>query len=371
VLATFVCSQDRGRASGDHAKVRVEAACPWPPATICWRASRRLLPLLTGIQASGTFALDTLVELDTRRPADTGALEDARRLSDHCTSEALSPPFQQPWEREVLGADGRKMTIQSGPGTPTWVPRATISNYLETAVLICEDGGFFGTAASTSEAMPTRCERTEIRVPGARRKHISMQVAKNVYLPGEDLVAQAPGSRAHRSSSRSSPRADPGALFQRDRVRSGHLRHRSGGSYYFDTTPDRLSLGQALFLGSILPNPKRQHFGPSASSTRAMRVPEDAHADCAQAPPHHRTGARAGADRAGDLACADAGARPKARSGPRLRPMRRGRSLLAKRSSSRPGPVVARSVACAELAKKRLQTSDRLILEQPASTSKR
>jgi membrane carboxypeptidase/penicillin-binding protein PbpC len=31
--------------------------------------------------------------------------------------------------------------------------------------------------------------------------------------------------------------------------------------YYFDTTPERLSLAQSFFLGSILPNPKAQHFG--------------------------------------------------------------------------------------------------------------
>jgi membrane peptidoglycan carboxypeptidase len=31
-------------------------------------------------------------------------------------------------------------------------------------------------------------------------------------------------------------------------------------AHYFDTVPGRLSLAQALYLGSILPNPKRSYF---------------------------------------------------------------------------------------------------------------
>jgi membrane carboxypeptidase/penicillin-binding protein PbpC len=38
-------------------------------------------------------------------------------------------------------------------------------------------------------------------------------------------------------------------------------------SHYFNTSPGQLSLGQALYLGSILMNPKKQHFGAGGAVT--------------------------------------------------------------------------------------------------------
>ena len=38
-------------------------------------------------------------------------------------------------------------------------------------------------------------------------------------------------------------------------------------AHYFNTTAGQLSLGQALYLASILPNPKRQYFGADGAVT--------------------------------------------------------------------------------------------------------
>ncbi len=36
--------------------------------------------------------------------------------------------------------------------------------------------------------------------------------------------------------------------------------------HYFNAAPGELSLGQALYISSIMPNPKAQHFAPTARS---------------------------------------------------------------------------------------------------------
>jgi membrane peptidoglycan carboxypeptidase len=38
-------------------------------------------------------------------------------------------------------------------------------------------------------------------------------------------------------------------------------------NHYFHTSPGQLSLGQALYLASILSNPKQQHFGSGGAVT--------------------------------------------------------------------------------------------------------
>jgi hypothetical protein len=224
-----------------------------------------LLPLLEGMRASGTFALDTSVELDTRRPADTRV---RWKMRDECriasVPEAISPRrFQQVWERDVLGADGQRITIQSGPGSPTWVPRPAISNYLEAAVLVCEDGSFFRHGGFDSEAIANSLRenlKSGTFVRGAST--VSMQLAKNVYLAREKTLSRKLQESVLTRLLEQELSKDQILELYLNVIEFGPGIYGVGpaAEYYFKTTPNQLSLAQAFFLGSILPSPKRQRF---------------------------------------------------------------------------------------------------------------
>ena len=103
------------------------------------------------------------------------------------------------------------MYIETGPGTPDWVPSGAISKFMETAVLTTEDGGFHRHHGFDHEAIRNSV-REDLRqrrfVRGAST--ISMQLAKNLYLDRggknlsrklqEAVLCHVPGAGAHQGS---------------------------------------------------------------------------------------------------------------------------------------------------------------------------
>jgi monofunctional biosynthetic peptidoglycan transglycosylase len=231
-----------------------------------------LAPLLTGMRMSGTFALDASLQLDTKR------LDHMRfgwNLANECritaTPADIAPRrFSAPWVREVRGADGRTVQIDSGPGTPGWVPFGAISPNVETAVMICEDGRFHRHDGFDQEAIRNSF-RENVRsgrfVRGAST--ISMQLSKNLYLTREKTL------------SRKLQEAVLTLLLEQELSKQeilelylnvielgpGIYGIGPAAQHYFNTSASRLSLGQALYLASILPNPKQQHFGAGGEVT--------------------------------------------------------------------------------------------------------
>jgi penicillin-binding protein 1A len=231
-----------------------------------------LLPLLSGTRMDGTFAFNAHVEFDTRHLAK---LVTKWTIANNCTISAvpatISPArFSQPWTRTVPGADGQPMTIESGPGTSGWVSLGAISPYMQTAVLVCEDGGFFRHHGFDQEAI-----RNSIRdnveagrfVRGAST--ISMQLAKNLYLPRRKTL------------SRKLQEALLTMLLEQELTKQqimelylnviefgpGIYGIGPAAHYYFGSSAEDLSLGQSLYLASILPNPHVQHFGADGHVT--------------------------------------------------------------------------------------------------------
>jgi hypothetical protein len=271
--AEFSVGHVRLTARGDlertpqYTKVRVDVAIPLAACQDLLDAvPTGLLPLLAGMTSSGSFALDSQIEFDTRRPKDT--LVRWKMQEDcHITSvpDPISPRrFAGPWEREVPGGDGRKLTIESGPGSPTWVPRSAISNHAETAVLICEDGAFFRHRGIDPEAIANSLKenlRTGEFVRGAST--ISMQLAKNVYLGREKTLSRKLQEAVLTRLLEQELGKDQIMELYLNVIEFGPGIYGIGpaAAFYFNTTPSELSLGQALYLGSILSNPKWQHFG--------------------------------------------------------------------------------------------------------------
>jgi hypothetical protein len=227
---------------------------------------RGLAPLLSGMRTSGTLGFDGNLEFDTRKPDATrvewNVVNDCRITA---VPEVVSPAkFQRPWVRPVTAADGRIAHVESGPGTADWVPYHDISAHMETAVLICEDGAFFRHHGFDREAIRNSI-RENLRhsrfVRGAST--ISMQLAKNLYLGREKTFGRKLQEAVLTTLLEQELSKQQLMELYLNVIEFGPGIYGVGpaAQYYFNTIPARLSLGQALYMASILPNPKQQHFG--------------------------------------------------------------------------------------------------------------
>ena len=259
--------------SDTHSVARVEASIPLASCQdMLDSIPHGLAPLLSGMRMNGTFSLDSKVQFDSRRPGATVVHVNA---SNECRVTGIPPAidprqFRGVWTRRVLAADGREASIESGPGTDTWVPGHAISHHMETAVLVCEDARFWRHHGFDYEAIENSI-RDNLRagrfVRGAST--ISMQLAKNLYLPREKTV------------SRKLQEAVLTILLEQELSKAellelylnviefgpGVYGIGPAARYYFDTAASSLSLGQSLYLASILPRPSQHHFGADGQVT--------------------------------------------------------------------------------------------------------
>ena len=224
-----------------------------------------LVPLIGGLEMNGTFAFTGDVAFDTRRPKDTRVVGDA---GNGCkitrVPSTISPGrFARPWTRTVLDASGVPTTIESGPGTPSWVPLYDISPYVATAVVVCEDANFWTHSGFNQKSIQDSI-RDDLKSGRFVRggSTVTMQLAKNLYLKREKTL------------SRKLQEAVLTMLLEQTLTKEqilelylnviefapGLYGIGPAAAHYFHSTPRDLSLGQALYLISLLPNPKVHHF---------------------------------------------------------------------------------------------------------------
>jgi hypothetical protein len=226
-----------------------------------------LLPLVRGLRLSGSFGIDLQVRYDLRAPQDTRvvlAVQNECRIKD--VPAALSPHrFEQPFLREVKGPDGSSMSLESGPGTSSWVSLDDMSRHLESAVLICEDSRFHAHAGFDFHALESALKDDLKQGRFARgASTLSMQLAKNLYLGKEKtlgrklqealftmLLEQQLDKRRILELYLNVVELGPGLYGVGD-----------AAQYYFATPARALTLGQSLYLASLLPNPTYSRFGP-------------------------------------------------------------------------------------------------------------
>ncbi len=229
-----------------------------------------MAPLLAGIALDGTFAISVSAEYDSKKPSATRTkLELANRCRVVTVPPAISPRrFRNSWLREVKGPDGQPMAIESGPGSADWTPYEDISPNLETAVTISEDGGFFRHRGFDARALESALRDNLIAGRYLRgASTISMQLAKNLYLGSEKTI------------SRKLQEAVLVVLLEQELSKHelmelylnvieygpGIYGVKRAARHYFDEEPSELSLGQALYLSSILPKPDSSHFRPDGA----------------------------------------------------------------------------------------------------------
>lgn len=226
----------------------------------------QLIPVVKGMSAAGTLSLRGRLKFNSARPRDYlldyQAANDCRVVSVPASVDVAR--FRGPFKRKVYGPDDKLVEIESGPGTPGWVSLNAMSRFLEVAVMTTEDAHFRTHRGFDHEAI-----RNSVRENLVKRKFvrgastISMQLAKNLYLDRRKTVSRKLQELILTAYLEQALTKDQILELYLNVIEFGPMIYGAGPAAYsyFHASPSELSLGQALYLSSILPNPAQQHFG--------------------------------------------------------------------------------------------------------------
>lgn len=225
---------------------------------------------LVGTEFSGQFSWQAGLALDTDQLSDIQA---RWRMHDGCRVERVPPDaalerFRRPFRRLVPDAYGELMEVESGPGSEHWVPIQAISRYLELAVTVTEDGRFWwhkGFDQRAIEGSIRQNLQSGQFVRGAST--ISMQLAKNLYLSRDKNVSRKVREALLTMLLEQELRKDEILELYFNVIEFGPGIYGIGqaAEYYFKSEPIDLSISQAFYLCSLLPNPKNSHFTPEGT----------------------------------------------------------------------------------------------------------
>lgn len=229
-------------------------------------APRGLLGPVADMQMAGTFSLDAGVEAKSDELSKMKVQWD---FNNECRVQAvpasLDPErFREPFDREVLGAGGLPMRVEFGPGTPEWTPISEISPHMEKALLVTEDGRFFGHDGFDDRAIEASIrENTKAGAFVRGASTISMQLAKNLYLSRHKTLARKLQEAAFTLLLEQAFEKRELLELYLNVVEFGPGIYGIGraAEHYFDSAPRELSPAQALFLASVLPSPTQSYFG--------------------------------------------------------------------------------------------------------------
>jgi membrane peptidoglycan carboxypeptidase len=226
-----------------------------------------MVPKLGGMRFAGSLAMKGHARFDTANLSRSYDVAWDGAYSCRVVevpAELQADRFRGAFRKLVYGPNGKEQTQEFGPGTAHWVPYEAISRFMDGAVLTCEDGRFYRHDGFDQEAIVNSL-RENIRqrrfVRGAST--ISMQLARNLYL------------RRDRKISRKLQEAILTAYLEQEFTKRemmelylnviefGPMVYGVGPAarHYFNTTAGGLSLGQAMYLASILPQPQKHYFG--------------------------------------------------------------------------------------------------------------
>ena len=172
--------------------------------------------------------------------------------------------FRSKFRKLVYSPSKEERMQDFGPDQPEWVALGSIARYMTGAVLTTEDGRFFRHAGFDQEAIVNSIReniREERFVRGAST--ISMQLAKNLYLPRTKTIARKLQEAVLTMYLEQELTKNEMLELYLNIIEYGPDVYGIGPAarHYFNSHPSRLSLGQSLYLASILANPAKQYFG--------------------------------------------------------------------------------------------------------------
>jgi hypothetical protein len=242
------------------------------PTSDCQRVfeslPKALIPKLLGLKMTGTFGLNSGFQVDTRSPNDMQIDWD---LKNKCRITKAPPEidvehFSIPFKHVVYDEHNEKVEVVTGPGTPDWVPFHVISPYLEAALTTTEDGGFRSHKGFDKSAIKNSIRDNLSKgrfVRGAST--VTMQLAKNLYLGREKNLSRKLQEAVLTTYLEQALTKEEILELYFNIVEFGPMLYGIGpaAEHYFACSPNELSVAQSLFMTSLLPNPKRNYFGPS------------------------------------------------------------------------------------------------------------
>lgn len=178
--------------------------------------------------------------------------------------------FRKRFDKLVYTPKKEERTASFGPETDSWVPLGGISRFMVGAVLTTEDGRFFRHAGFDQEAIVNSMKENLKQgrfVRGAST--ISMQLAKNLYLPRTKTIARKLQEAILTMYLEQELTKDEIMELYLNVIEYGPDVYGIGPAarHYFNAPASSLSLGQALYLGSILSNPLESYFGAGGAVT--------------------------------------------------------------------------------------------------------
>ncbi len=240
------------------------------PLTSCQRVldaiPRNLISVASDIGVAGTLSLKGRARYDAARPSDF-LLDYASTFDCRVTRVPETVDvrrFQSVFELMVYDEDGNRTELETGPGTASWTSMGNITHFMQAAVFTTEDGRFLRHHGFDHEAI-RRSMHENLKagrfVRGAST--ISMQLAKNLYLTRTKTLARKLQELILTSYIEQALTKEQILELYFNVVEFGPMTYGVGpaAEKYFHTLPSNLSLSQAMYLASLLPNPKRNHAG--------------------------------------------------------------------------------------------------------------
>lgn len=234
---------------------------------------KAMVPLLEGSTFAGSLSALGHAKFDTAAIEKTFDVDWDGTLG--CRVSSVPPRidvsnFKKSFQKVVYTPEREEQSMTFGPDDPKWIPIGSVSRFMEAAVLTTEDGGFFRHRGFSQGAIINSIKDNLI----ARRfrrgaSTISMQVAKNLYLPRtKHLSRKLQEAILTMYLEQALTKREILELYL-NIIEYGPMIYglKPAARHYFNALPGRLSLSQSLYLASILPSPNKQFFGAGGAVT--------------------------------------------------------------------------------------------------------
>lgn len=222
---------------------------------------------LEGLRANGTLSYHFLLDVDF-------ALLDSLQLESSLTARNFQilqygntdlRKMNEPFEYTAYENGEPVRTFEIGEGNPSFRPFPTVSRYLPLAIMQSEDAGFF----YHNGFIPSAIRESLILDLKERRfarggSTLSMQLVKNVFLSRNKTIARKLEEMLIVWLIESNRLTTKERMFEvyLNIIEWGPLVYGAteASHFYFAKEPSALTLGECIFLASIIPKPKHVRY---------------------------------------------------------------------------------------------------------------
>lgn len=222
---------------------------------------------LEGLKANGTLSYHFLLDVDFSS-LDSLQLESSLTAHNFQITQYGNTDLHkmnEPFEYTVYENDEPVRTFEVGEGNPSFRPFLMVSRYLPLAIMQSEDAGFF----YHNGFIPSAIRESLILDLKERRfarggSTLSMQLVKNVFLSRNKTIARKLEEILIVWLIESNHLTSKERMFEvyLNIVEWGPFVYGAAEAshFYFAKEPSALSLGECIFLASIIPKPKHVRY---------------------------------------------------------------------------------------------------------------